>query len=49
MFPLTEQGLLTKQYEESISIPTDTGLKDAYTSFIRINFRVGLKEEFPPA
>jgi hypothetical protein len=31
MFPLTEQRLLTKQYEELIDISTDTGLKDTQT------------------
>jgi hypothetical protein len=28
MFPLTEQGLSTKQYEDVIDILTDMGLKD---------------------
>jgi hypothetical protein len=32
MFPLTEQRLLTKQYEELIDISADTGLKDTHTN-----------------
>jgi hypothetical protein len=47
MFPLTEQGLLTKQYKELIDISTDTGLKVTYTNIPLINFWAGLKEEFP--
>jgi hypothetical protein len=47
MFSLPEQGLLTKQYGELITISTDTGLKDTYTNICLINFQAGLKEDFP--
>jgi hypothetical protein len=31
MFPLTQQELLTKQYEELLDSSAPTGLKDTYT------------------
>jgi hypothetical protein len=47
IFPLTEQGLLTEQYEELINISKDMGFKDTYTNVPLIKLRSGLKEEFP--
>jgi hypothetical protein len=47
MFPITEQGLLTKRFGELIDILRDSGLKDTYTNIYLINFLAGLKEEFP--
>lgn len=46
MFPVTEQGLLTKQYKKLITISTDTCLK-YITHNCSSNFSAGL-EEFPP-
>jgi hypothetical protein len=46
VFPLTEQGLLTKQCEKLIDISTDTGLRDTYTNIPLISFWTDVKKEF---
>jgi hypothetical protein len=46
MFPLTQQGLLRKQYKELIHISTDMTLKNMYTEIYVINFWGGRKGEF---
>jgi hypothetical protein len=38
MFPLTEEGLLKKQYERLIDISVDRDLKDTYTTFLWLTF-----------
>jgi hypothetical protein len=45
MFLLTEQGLLTKQYEGLTDISADRGFKDKYTNIPLINFWDNLKED----
>jgi hypothetical protein len=46
MFPLTEYGLLTKQYEELFDMLSVTDLKDTYTNAPLINFWAGLVHTF---
>jgi hypothetical protein len=47
MFPLTDIGLLTKQYEELTDISADAGLEDSYTNVTLVNIWTDLIEEFP--
>jgi hypothetical protein len=48
MFPLTDQGILTKECEELIGISTDMALKDTHANVSLINWWPEEKDGFPP-